>query len=81
MTMWFGPTPYMVCLMKEIITALVKAGGLDGTYFLRGLGIDEIGELSEMDNMSGNAVADFFEAAMLSVPRDILVQLGLVEAA
>lgn len=73
--MWFGPSPFMVVLLKEL---LVKLIAVSDTRFLVNLGIEDIEDLKSMHEMSGSSIADYLEAALSSLPRETLVELGLV---
>lgn len=77
MTAWFAPSPYMVVLLKQLIKKLVTVSGLGGSYFLDGLGFSSFDELDQLGEMSGVAVADYLDAAILSVPADMLEAAGL----
>lgn len=69
----------MIVALKQLVARLIKAGGADGTYFLRSLGIDDVSELNDINNMRAEVVADYLQRAAFSVPREILVEIGWCE--
>lgn len=73
---WYPASPFMVVALKELIRRQFEISGPDGNYFLRMLGIEDIGELKEMGDMRGTVVADMLEACLLHMSEEERVSLG-----
>ena len=74
---WFPATPYMVVLLKELIREIYKMDGIDGCDFMQFLDLDDIDDLSDLNNMRAVDVADLLHKALMSIPEDRLIEMGL----
>lgn len=74
--MWTAPSPFMILLLKELILKLIEASGTDGTWFLANLGIEDVSELAAMNDLHADSVIEMLDAAVLSIPAELLISMG-----
>jgi hypothetical protein len=70
---WMQPSADAIVLLKEIIRQLASMGT---SQFLDDMGIDDLSDMSCLDDMSLSGIMDLLDEALISVPAETMTWIG-----